>query len=188
MATIVVCGFGRCGSSLVMQMLAAGGLPCLGAFPAFEDDRAKAPMTPEFSAACAGHAVKILDPQRIGLPDRARVVWLYRNTSEQAKSFAKFLRMVAGMPVTRDERRGIERGFRQDERDAMRAIAGRPTLALHFEQILWNPLRAAQQLAEFTGTPGFDAAAAARAVLPRPPRCMPGMGVELMLLAQAGGR
>jgi hypothetical protein len=36
---IVVAGLGRCGTSLVMQMLAAAGLPCVGSFPDFEDDR-----------------------------------------------------------------------------------------------------------------------------------------------------
>ena len=33
---IIVSGLGRCGSSLVMQMLHAGGVECLGAPPAFE--------------------------------------------------------------------------------------------------------------------------------------------------------
>lgn len=168
-----------------MQMLAAGGVSCLGVFPSFEDDRANAPMTPEFSAACAGHAVKILDPQRIGVPDGARVVWLHRDTGEQAKSFAKFLLQVAGKPVTREDRRAIERGFQRDQRDAMRVIAGRPLLTMHFEQILGSPLQAAEALAEFSGIPSFDVHTAAGAVLNRPRRCMPGMDVELELLRLA---
>ena len=33
---LLVAGLGRCGTSLMMQMLAAAGLPCVGEFPAYE--------------------------------------------------------------------------------------------------------------------------------------------------------
>ena len=35
---LLICGHGRCGSSLVMQMLAAGGVKCAGKYPDFEPD------------------------------------------------------------------------------------------------------------------------------------------------------
>lgn len=183
--TIAVCGFGRCGSSLVMQMLAAGGVPCLGEFPAFEDDLAREPMTAAFASACAGRAVKLLDPQRVGLPPGARVIWLDRDTAEQAKSFAKFLRMVAGRPCSRDQRRSIERGLFADRREAMRSIGGRQVLKLCFEQLLAEPAAAASQLGAFTDWPAFNAAAAAGAVRHRTPRCAPDMAMELRLLTEA---
>lgn len=40
---ILVCGFGRCGSSLVMQMLDVGGLPVVGSFPDYERAEASLP-------------------------------------------------------------------------------------------------------------------------------------------------
>ena len=36
--TVFVCGHGRCGSSMVMQMLDAGGFPCFGEYPAYEPE------------------------------------------------------------------------------------------------------------------------------------------------------
>lgn len=174
---IVVSGFGRCGSSLVMQMLSAGGVQCLGRHPAFESRE----------VVCPGQAVKILDPQRgaealpYPIPDGARVIWIDRDPSEQARSLAKFTATLLGVSYSRDQRRALVMQLRGDRLRAMRVLASRPLLVLSFESLLESPRLAAQKLAEFVGGE-FDIDAAARQVRPRSPECAPGMDMELSLM------
>lgn len=64
---VIVSGFGRCGSSMTMQMLAAGGIECLGEWPSFEHPKAlKLDMA--WLRAQEGKALKVLDPHRHRLP------------------------------------------------------------------------------------------------------------------------
>lgn len=176
MSPIVVSGFGRCGSSLVMQMLAAGGVMCLGRYPAYED---RAMVKP-------GQAVKILDPhstlpQPYPIPPGARVIWLDRDPSEQARSLVKFTAMVVGVSYNRDQRRALAVQLRDDRGLAMRAIGSRPLLVLSFDALLAFPTACARKLAEFVGG-SFDIDAAARQGRARSPECAVGMDMELALM------
>lgn len=180
---IVVSGFGRCGSSLVMQMLDAGGVPCLGKYPSFEAHDMVRP----------GQAVKILDPQRAdptpyAIPPDARVIFLTRDPSEQARSLAKFTSIMVGLSYSRDQRRALAVQLRDDWRHARSAIGSRPLLVLSFESLLALPLVCARKLAEFVGGE-FDVGAAARQVRPRTPECAAGMDMEIALMkeGQANG-
>ncbi|HWH75147.1 MAG TPA: hypothetical protein VNV16_12895, partial [Methylibium sp.] len=105
--TTIVSGLGRCGTSMLMQMLHRGGMPCLGPWPSFEVDEARATLAPKFVAEHAGKAIKVLDPQRIGLPADVRVVWLDRDHRQQAKSHAKFLEILTGNVNDRAGRRAL---------------------------------------------------------------------------------
>ncbi|NDY89741.1 hypothetical protein [Ideonella livida] len=165
-----------------MQMLFAGGIPCVGSFPDFEEDRAALPMSPEFLGACAGRAVKVLDPHRVGLPDDCRVIWLDRDVREQAKSTAKFLCLMTGTVIDREGRRKLERSLPEERRKAMRVIGGRPVLVLSFERLLASPTESARAIGAFIGSPVFDAERAASVVLPRAARCRQGMDMERALL------
>lgn len=172
--SLVVSGLARCGTSLMMQMLAAGGVPCSGRYPAYEHKR-----------VIDGYATKILDPQdarSAPLPPDAKVIWLDRDTRQQALSHAKFLRLVVGVPLNREGRRQFETSLQRDRLRAMVAIGGRrPLLVLQFEDVLADPARAARCLGAFVGG-AFDAQAAARQVLPRRPECASDMGIELRLM------
>jgi hypothetical protein len=87
----VVSGFGRCGSTLMMRLIHAAGIPVVADSmeggleygPAL-----KLPKESEWLKGCIGKAVKILDPQRYtppaGLP--YRFIWLDRDPTQQAKS------------------------------------------------------------------------------------------------------
>lgn len=179
--TIVVSGFGRCGTSMAMHMLHAGGIECVGPFPAYEIDQAKAP-TEAFIRLCAGRAVKVLDPQRVGLPGDVRVIWMKRDEAEQAKSHGKF----TGMNYSREQRRALARQFESDFSAVRRVIGKRPWLVLRFEDVLADPAYAAQQMAEFVAPVGpLDAAQAAGAVYRRSPQCAPGLHLELALIEAA---
>ncbi len=183
-ATIIVAGLGRCGSSMLMQMLSRGGVPCVGDWPAFEPEEAKAP-TAAFIAACAGKAVKILDPQRVGLPGDVRVIWLDRDHAEQAKSHAKFLRLLLGIEVDRMQRRRLVNSFVRDTHAALALIGSRPVMRLRFDEVLSSPESAAQLVGDFTRHRGFDVAAAAAAVHKRSQTCAEGLGMELSLMGAA---
>lgn len=178
MTAIVVSGFGRCGSSLVMQMLAAGGVPCIGDYPAFEGRDAVQP----------GQAVKILDPHRpdpipYEIPAGARVIWVERDAHEQIASHDKFLRALTGLGYDRASRRRAVASIAKDRAAGMRAIAGRPLLVLRFEDVLAHPEHEALRIGLFVGVP-FDSQRAARQVLHRGPRCEPDMAIELRLMAR----
>src|SRR5437868_14126670 len=91
-----VCGFPRCGSSMTMRMLDAGGLPPIsgsspGSYELAGLDNLSARATGDF----IGHAVKLLDFVQWygveGLPAVPwRFVWLHRDHRQQARSFSKF--------------------------------------------------------------------------------------------------
>lgn len=186
MTTTIVAGLGRCGTSMLMQMLHRGGMPCVGEWPAFEVAEARHRIAPEFIAANAGRAIKVLDPQRVGLPGDVRVIWLDRDHREQAKSHAKFLRIISGRHYDRAGRRALEGQFARDTHAALSLIGSRPLLRLRFEDVLRDPLGAARLLVGFVRQPQFGSETAARAVVRREPACLPGLDMEMTLIAAGG--
>lgn len=185
----VVCGFGRCGSSLVMQMLAAGGMPCVGEAPAYEiPEVMNLPASWEFLEELPGKAVKILDPHlNTPKPGPAyRFIWVDRHPGEQARSIAKFLQVISGMaPLSRNDRKKLQRSLGKDRPLCLNLLArlgGKPPLAIAFESILANPDVAGRRLSDFCG--GLDSKAMAAVVRPRPPQCLPYM-LEAELLKEA---
>ncbi len=190
--TIIVAGLGRCGSSLVMQMLAAAGAPCVGTYPDFEDavsvllDPRDTEAQREFYNTCKGRAVKLLDPHLnqppIGLDYRC--IFLSRHPVEQAKSMLKLL----GMANNRKARKAMEQSVRTDTgraRLAMTKIGDGRYLNITFENLIHDPEGTARVIADwvrtYRGQP-LDVAAMARCVRRRPATCLPHM-LELELLA-----
>ncbi len=180
---ILICGFGRCGSSLCMQMLAAGGMPVVGEFPAFEECL-QLPSGTRALESLRGHAVKLLDPHRGPIPrgPRYRAVWLDRDPKQQALSMAKFLRGVAGISFKRRDVKRIAKAFCEDRPKALAGLRGacEDVVTLRFEDILADPLIAAVEL-EALVDQELDVSAMARAVLPRDGACRPDLGIEAML-------
>lgn len=185
-STIVVSGYGRCGTSMVMQMLSAGGIECIGPFPAFEVDEVKHAVSESFIRLAAGRAVKVLDPHRVGLPGDVRVIWLGRNHEQQAMSQAKFIALMFGRVPNRTDRRAMVRNYVKDRLAVAKTLRGRPVLGLSFEEIIGNPLLAAAKMRQFLEpVASLDATKAASAVIPRSHRCMPGLEIELALIKRS---
>lgn len=180
---ILVCGFGRCGSTMVMTMLQRAGLPVAGSAPDFEDSRAL--HDPRWVAQQNGRAVKLLDPHRFP-PARGsyRAVWLARDPWQQARSMAKMLRSLGGIPISHADLYGFTDSYRRDHPKAMQALAqvGAPVLTLRFEEILADPVAAAEALARFIGR-SLNVATMAAVVQPRTPECQPGLDIEARLAA-----
>lgn len=190
--TIIVAGLGRCGSSLVMQMLDTAGIPTVGNWPAFEDDIIFRLHTleaqREFYERCMGRAVKLLDPHLrkppIGLDYRC--IFLTRHPREQAKSMLK----LNGVPASRHARRAMEQSVRRDTeraRLAMTQIGSGRYYNLPFENIIHDPLGCAEALASYLQPPRgryYDVEAMAKCVRRRPATCLPYM-LELELIHHA---
>lgn len=183
---IVVAGLGRCGTSMLMQMLAAGGIACVGEAPAYEDARTEASVEAGWFETLAGQAVKILDPHLVGVPAaqwEAMVILLERRHSEQAKSMGKMLRLLEGLPIEKRHVTRIEKSLRIDSATVRSALSGLPQLRLQFEEVLANPMAAATAIENFLA-PCFvvDTRRMAAAVRPRMSQCAPGLDMELSLI------
>lgn len=189
----IVSGFGRCGSSLVMQMLNAGGMKTVGHYPSFEDPIANVggPLlggSTEVAALIDGCAVKILDPHSGRLPPwEYRVIWCKRAHLQQAKSQVKMLNLMMGIPAGREQVRAFERSYRKDEPRAMDALRRAGAKAIHtavFEDTLRSPLAAALELAAFCGLSHEVVPAMTACVRSREVGCAQGMDMELRLLSE----
>lgn len=111
--TVIVAGFGRCGSSLVMQMLHAAGFPVTGEYPSFErDEYNTGGLSPPAGAS------KILNLECNPPPAGAyRWVWLDRSPAQQAKSQAKFLLELSGIRMSRRDVRRMACGYAPARKD-----------------------------------------------------------------------
>lgn len=179
----IVSGFGRCGTTLVMHMLAAGGAEVVGRRPAYEvDQAARVPIDLTWLSSCGEAAVKVLDPQRSlkSVRSDVRVIWLDRNPEQQARSQVKFLRQVAGVPIRASAWKRLARSFSTDRQKVDALFANSPVLKLSFEAVLSDPLGAAREMTAYF--PGLDVERAAAVVQRRPASCAPGMSVEIGLM------
>ncbi len=195
MTSVLVCGLARCGTSLMMRMLHAGGMHVFADnVSSYESDSLNpaniknlAGILPELE----GKAAKILDPHRFEWPERvnAKVIWLDRDTREQAKSQVKLLRSFGGFSIPGQAWRAMERGLKQDRPRCMELFADRgvPVLVLRFEDVLASPDRCAASITEFLDL-RLDVEAMAAVVVRRPPQCAPDMAMEEMLVATEAER
>lgn len=179
---VAVCGFGRCGSTMAMTMLVAGGCPPGNAAEPPYEGLPAGLVGRDLSGTC----VKLLHGSRMGEvpagPTPAwRFVWLDRNPVEQARSMVKFLRVMA--PVTGITPRpgseiSIARTFEQDRPQILGALRRvGPVLVLDYERVLIRPRRAARMLRREIW-PGLDVDAAAAVVHERGAACRPDLAFE----------
>lgn len=173
---IFVAGLGRCGTTMVMTMLARGGFPVIGEAPDYEPCEAAPPaMHPVFLERCRGAALKWIDPTVVRIPPmvQAKTIWLDRDLRQQAASQLKLM----GVSANRSDRRRWEARVRADAVRARAIVALHgPVLALSFEQILWDPRKEAARIADFLGP--LDIERAAAAVIRRSPECRPDLSIE----------
>lgn len=190
---IMVCGFGRCGSSLAMQMLHAAGVPMYGddaVWPSFEAGEAQKLIRGDLTwlPKAEGRAVKVLDLHRgrhlPGPPVAIKAIWLDREPVEQARSHLKFLAAMLGqVDRSRAAVRAMARSIHKDRPRAQAVLATlrADVLRLDFEDLLASPVAAAERIARHVG--GLAVAPMADCVVPRAPECLPYM-LEGLLLTQ----
>jgi len=183
---LFVAGFGRCGTTMMMNMLDQGGFPVAGPRPAFE----VAQMVPgrvdlDWVHAQAGKAVKWIDPlnariRRNDLPVAPVIIHMGRDFGEMARSQVKLL----GSLVT--DSRNTRRAFKKDieaKAPKLAATLNATGSVYHmtFEWVLHETEAAAQKLAGIIATEFgrvFDARTAATVPLQRSPLCAPDLSIE----------
>jgi len=179
---IVVSGLPRTGTSMMMQMLAAGGCPILtdtlrppdasnpqGYFE-FEPVRRLA-LDSSWLPQARGRAVKVVAPLLPCLPLEAsdgspieyRVVFMRRAWEEVAASQSRMLQNL-GLAHLEQPEGQLRAGMLQLQAAALAWLARYkiPTLEIDYRQTLANPAATAAQLASFI--PGLIALPAAAAV------------------------
>ncbi|TIR33324.1 MAG: hypothetical protein E5X35_11710 [Mesorhizobium sp.] len=175
-------------------MLQAGGVKCIGDWPAFETSASMfGSFDPAAFAALRGTAIKLIDPARlpIGAMPNHIVIWLDRGVVEQARSQIKMVRGFGG-PVAsnRQTLRAMVSGLRSDRAPNMAAIGAKgrlPSIALTFDRLLTHPTKTAADLYLFLRAHGYelDLVKMVKQIRGRSPACYPGM-MEIELLGQRG--
>ncbi len=185
--TVGVCGFGRCGSTMMMRMLAAGGCaPVAGAEnPPHESTNLRTlwSMSPR---QLEGRAVKLLNApmlyNSVPVAHEWRFVWLDRNPLEQARSHIKFLTGIGGVSI-QDVPGAVAKFAASYGSDRPRIVPllrrNGPVLVMRYERILEHPHRAAKQLRLIW--PDLDTDKAAAVVHDRDGTCRPDLSEELRI-------
>lgn len=185
---LLVAGQGRCGSSVLLQMLHKGGMPVAGTFPDYECEEVNPFFSTSLDGRCAiptqwlqaqdGRALKLLCPQMFALDgiNVAGTLYLTRSLREQALSMQKLLGVSQAAAVA------MEQSIAADDSVSLAILRLRgPLLRLSFEQIITDPRGTAAAVAAFVascGGPALDVAAMTSAVLHRTPDCRPDMSIE----------
>lgn len=177
----LVAGLARCGSSLTMAMLQAGGLPVVGCPPVFEVAQFQPQFTDEtFLRRCDGRILKWLDPLNTYLPrtlEVGPVLWLDRDHVQQAASFKKLCALWGqDLSIQRGGGELPEQLANATSSAVARLSAYGNFTRLSFETILADPLGSASLLARHFRPLGvLDVRAAASVVKQRLPACQPEM-------------
>jgi len=174
----IVSGLPRSGTSLMMQMLAAGGLPVLsdGERKAdadnpkgyFEWERIKQlPKDPFVIAEAEGKVVKVISQLLLSLPEghEYRVIFMQRPLPEVTKSQEEMLRRRGTFDPAADAS-PIERAFQRHLIEDNKWLVGKPNvrvLRVHYHRVLREAKTVAGELTKFLDVP-LDIAAMAQQV------------------------
>jgi hypothetical protein len=183
---IFVAGLARCGTSLMMQMLDAAGVPCLGDYPSFEPKCAGINRSVDALLSMQrGFAMKILDPFRDKWPERfdAKIIWLDRDTTQQAKPQVKFIGHCKGSPLPGQAWRPIAKKLKRDRFACVEwwNNCAKEPLFVSFENLLSDPLTESRRVLAYIEKPDGDIQAMRECVIPRKPECAKDMRMELSL-------
>ena len=183
---LVVAGLGRCGSSLTMHMLRAGGFPVLFTKHMSLEHEGMTRLPKENLWLKDNHAIKINDPHLNILPKgqfEYRFIWLTRNPKQQALSYRK---MNLANSRSYLEKRDIRSSIRNKIKFIRKAepkcqaifkkLSSYPVLHCTFEDIIKDPELYAHHL-KIIASPTFylDKNKMAVVVKPRTSDCYDGL-------------
>lgn len=180
-APVVVTGFGRCGSTMLMTMLRAGGIPF--AAGANEHSGEHPSLEHGIAAARPGAVVKLLDPTQPSwaLPPQAATwtfLWLDRDLIQQSRSWAKFCAAFLGERPGPYQQLKIRQAWVEDRAVVMAEKLPGHVHTLRYEDVLTNPSSAAHDVAAALTDYELDTTAMAAVVHDRTPECRPDLSVE----------
>jgi len=190
---IVVCGARRSGVTLLMSMLEASGIKCVGSYPDFDNDKLSIKnQNPQWLIDQKPCAVRILDPLGFRfLKSDYRFIWVNRDYLNNAMSILKVEKVIKlaesdcsikDASITKDKIR----------RTAKKLIITKQIILLElrkkynvfetcFEELILTPKSAAQTVANYLDL-SLDVEAMARCVIDRPVTCMLDFNIEIQLL------
>jgi len=164
----IVSGLPRSGTSLMMQMPAAGGVPVLsdGERKADTDNprgylewqRIKElPNDPSCIAEAEGKVVKVISQLLLSIPEgyQYRVIFMQRPVPEILKSQDEMLRRRGKFDTTGDNSK-VEQGFQRHLVEVSKWLARNPhvhVLVRHYHCVLCEPKVNAKEIAEFLKLP-----------------------------------
>jgi len=175
----IVSGLPRSGTSMMMQMIDAGGIPALtdrvrqsdadnprGYFEYEPVKRTR--QDPSWLAEAPGHVVKMVHLLLLDLPGGYdyRVVMMRRPVEEVSASQRAMLERQ-GRPGAKLAPEALGRVFADQMARVQQALAARPNVAVldvHYGEVVADPATQAARLSDFLG--GLDTAAMAAAVDP----------------------
>jgi len=162
----IVSGLPRSGTSLMMQMLAAGGLPVLsdGERKADTDnpkgylewERVKqVPKNPALIADAEGKVVKVISQLLLSLPPdhEYRVIFMQRPLPEVMKSQDEMLRRRGTFDPSVDNSE-VESAFLSHLNKVNSWLNGKPNVKVcrvHYHNVLREPRQTAEKVAQFLG-------------------------------------
>lgn len=182
---IVVAGCARSGTTLMMSILQAAGIPVV------VDSNASM----EFGKVCSlpdeyawmedirGKAVKIIDPKNWPPPAHLpiRWIWMHRNPLEQAKSQLKFLRATFPNGAPPIDLHRLLASIARDNIGVPTWLENTPGWTVHrvaFENLLLAPHVVIEDLGRFLDR-FFDVGELAKLIIDRPTSCAPDLSIEL---------
>lgn len=166
-------------------MLDAGGLPCHGDWPAFEDSATHGDLTrhPSLVGKAAKLIVAGIDPDLIHRAPATSWIWVTRDLKQMAASQDKFARAIFGQGYHGAQRRRLIRMLGDEQTQLPPAMSAAPhrCLVVQFEDIIGSPYPTASDISIFLDL-DLDLAAMAAVVIPRSADCYDGL-LETALLA-----
>lgn len=164
----VVSGLPRSGTSLMMQMLVAGGMPVLSdgeRRPDLDNPRGylewekikQLPNQPGCIAEAEGKVVKVISQLLLSLPQgyEYSVIFLRRPLGEVLASQEQMLRHRGAVHRTSDSSY-LSMAFQKHLREVeqwLKRTPGVKNIDVHYHDLLQQPRMVTQQLVEFLGTP-----------------------------------
>ena len=164
----IVSGLPRSGTSLMMQMLATGGMPILtdeqrradedNPRGYYEWERAKLlPREPALIAEAEGKAVKVISQLLLALPAsfHYRVIFMERPLAEVVASQAEMIRRrgTAGAPLGREQMISALQVHRNLVMNWIKAASNISLCAVAYHELLRDPTSVSQAVQQFLGLP-----------------------------------
>ena len=180
-APVVVTGFGRCGSTMLMRMLRAGGIPFAVGASSYSGEHPS--LREAIDSVAPATVTKLLDPMQPAwvLPADAATwvfLWLDRDLVQQSRSWAKFCAAFGvGRPSPMQQLR-IRQDWTRDRELVMAGVLPGRVTVFRYEQFLDDPAAAAAEVARALPEYRLDVAAMAGVVHDRSPRCRPDLSFE----------
>lgn len=175
---IIVAGLGRCGTSLVMDMLSKADILTVGEHPDYEDF----PENIDWQNLPPLSAIKSLGEDVVKIPgDSHKIVWLQRNAKQQAKSSVKMLQ-AAGFSSIRMNDEYIS-SFKRDNKRIPHLLKSKGTVRVfNFEDIIERTSVFVTQLCDYLEIKKEYMQSMNDVVLPRSSECQKDMTIENALV------